>query len=252
MSFGPETYALIVSFLFFVIILAYFIYDKLVDQRNEKLVARFARSNAIVASLFPKEYQERLMGDDDTDSGSDAKSKGSLKHFMSSGLTGQHACRTGSKPLADLFPDVSILFADIVGFTAWSSVREPNQVFRLLETLYSSFDDIATARRIFKVETVGDCYVAASGLPDKRKDHAVALVRFAKDILQSMQVLTKELEVQLGPDTGDLMLRTGIHSGAVTAGILRGQSTETARSVSFLVVLGDKALTFFLLNRSKS
>lgn len=48
-------------------------------------------------------------------------------------------------------------FADIVGFTAWSSVREPTHVFRLLEALYSSFDEIAVRRRVFKVETVGDC-----------------------------------------------------------------------------------------------
>lgn len=48
----------------------------------------------------------------------------------------------------------------IVGFTAWSSVHEPSQVFVLLETLYMSFDKAAKARRIFKIETVGDCYVS--------------------------------------------------------------------------------------------
>jgi class 3 adenylate cyclase len=50
------------------------------------------------------------------------------------------------------------MFADLVGFTAWSSVREPTQVFVLLETLFREFDKIAKRRRIFKVETVGDCY----------------------------------------------------------------------------------------------
>jgi Adenylate and Guanylate cyclase catalytic domain len=53
---------------------------------------------------------------------------------------------------------------DIVGFTAWCSVREPSQIFTLLETLYHAFDEIATRRRVFKVETVGDCYVAVCGL----------------------------------------------------------------------------------------
>ena len=61
-------------------------------------------------------------------------------------------------PIADLFPAVTIMFADIVGFTAWSDSREPAQVFQLLETLYGSFDAIAKRRRVFKVETVGDCY----------------------------------------------------------------------------------------------
>lgn len=57
--------------------------------------------------------------------------------------------------------------ADMVGFTAWSSVREPSQVFQLLEIVYNSFDNIAKRRRVFKVETIGDCYVAVAGLPGK-------------------------------------------------------------------------------------
>ena len=52
-----------------------------------------------------------------------------------------------------------------IGFTAWTSVREPAQVFTLLETLFHAFDEIANRRRVFKVETVGDCYVAVCGLP---------------------------------------------------------------------------------------
>jgi class 3 adenylate cyclase len=70
----------------------------------------------------------------------------------------------GTKPIADLFPNTTIMFADIAGFTAWSSVREPSQVFTLLETVYSAFDAIAKRRKVFKVETVGDCYVAVTGL----------------------------------------------------------------------------------------
>ena len=68
-----------------------------------------------------------------------------------------------SSPIADLFPHCTVMFADISGFTAWSSVREPTSVFALLEALYSSFDRMATRRRVFKVETIGDCYVAATG-----------------------------------------------------------------------------------------
>ena len=67
------------------------------------------------------------------------------------------------------------MFADIVGFTAWSSMREPAQVFTLLETIFHEFDYIAKRRRVFKVETVGDCYVAVAGLPDPRKDHAIVM-----------------------------------------------------------------------------
>ena len=66
---------------------------------------------------------------------------------------------------------------------------------------------------------------AVAGLPEPRRDHAVAIARFARDILSKMHVLTKELEVTLGPDTGELALRIGIHSGPVTAGVLRGKSS---------------------------
>lgn len=118
------------------------------------------------------------------------------------------------------------MFGDIAGFTAWSSVREPAQVFTLLETLYAAFDDIARRRRVFKVETVGDCYVAVTGLPDPRKDHATVMARFARDCLTKMNDLTKQLEVTLGPDTGDLSLRIGLHSGPVTAGVLRGEKSR--------------------------
>jgi class 3 adenylate cyclase len=96
-------------------------------------------------------------------------------------------------------------------------------VFVLLETLYAAFDAIARRRRIFKVETIGDCYVAVSGLPEPMKEHAVVMARFASAILKQIHKLTRTLEVTLGPDTGDLTLRIGLHSGPVTAGVLRGE-----------------------------
>ena len=74
--------------------------------------------------------------------------------------------------MADLFPNTTIIFADIVGFTAWSSAREPQQVFTLLETIYAAFDRVAYRHNVFKVETVGDCYVAATGVPEPMKEHA--------------------------------------------------------------------------------
>ena len=111
------------------------------------------------------------------------------------------------------------MFADLVGFTAWSSMREPSQVFTLLETIFCSFDELANLRRVFKVETVGDCYVAAAGLPVKRKDHAVVMARFARECLTNFIELAKQLEEVLGPDTADLGIRIGLHSGPITAGV---------------------------------
>lgn len=119
--------------------------------------------------------------------------------------------------------------ADLVGFTAWSSVRDPSQVFQLLETLYNAFDEQAIKRKVYKVETIGDCWVGACGLPEVRKDHAVQICRFADDIVRKTSVLVKQLEVELGPDTADLGIRIGIHSGPVTAGrIFATLSSPTA------------------------
>eukprot|EP00538_Stauroneis_constricta_P012395 CAMPEP_0119571056 /NCGR_PEP_ID=MMETSP1352-20130426/43927_1 /TAXON_ID=265584 /ORGANISM="Stauroneis constricta, Strain CCMP1120" /LENGTH=1560 /DNA_ID=CAMNT_0007620735 /DNA_START=72 /DNA_END=4756 /DNA_ORIENTATION=- len=131
-----------------------------------------------------------------------------------------------TKPIADLFPNTTVLFADIAGFTAWSSVREPSQVFTLLETTYSAFDKIARQRKVFKVETVGDCYVAVTGLPRPTKHHATIMVQFAKQCRTKFNELVKQMEVTLGPDTGELGIRMGMHSGPVTAGVLRGDKSR--------------------------
>jgi class 3 adenylate cyclase len=99
-------------------------------------------------------------------------------------------------------------------------------VFQLLETIYGALDEVAQRRRVFKVETVGDCYVAVAGMPDARKDHAVVMARFARDCIFQMNVLSHKLETTLGPDTADLSFRCGLHSGPVTAGVLRGQNAR--------------------------
>ena len=201
----PETYAFIIAGTFFLVLLTFLVYDVFVQKRNKKLVENAAKSGAILTSLFPSNVRDRLIRQEDQTK----KSKSGV-----------------GVPIADLFLESTVLFADIVGFTAWSSVREPSQVFVLLETLFSAFDTIANDRGVFKVETVGDCYVAATGIPTPRRDHAVSMVRFARDIVHKMGYLVRELEVSLGPDTGDLGLRVGIHSGPVTGGVLRGQRSR--------------------------
>ena len=126
------------------------------------------------------------------------------------------------QPIADLFPHCTVMFADISGFTAWSSTREPAQVFILLQTIYQRFDLIAKRRRVFKVETIGDSYIAVTGLPEPQIKHASIMARFAWDCLIQIGEITKELESTLGPDTAALSMRFGLHSGAVTAGVLKG------------------------------
>jgi len=173
-----------------------------------------------VTSMFPGEIRDRLL---DNNNQKDATNLKSYLINKSSGHPLEEDKEDDSKPMADLFLSTTVLFADIAGFTPWSSTRDPSQVFALLETIFQSFDRLAKTRQILKVETVGDCYVAVAGLPKPRKDHAVAMARFARDCLIKFQTLTRELEMKYGPDTATLQLRIGMNCGPVTGGVLRGE-----------------------------
>jgi len=216
-------YTIVVAAFLFVVLAILITYDCMVIRKQRSLIDTATRSGAIVSSLFPKAVQEKLM----EEAVGGRKERGGLRKRSSavSDKVEEESNTTDlttTRPLADLYLNTTILFADISGFTAWSSVREPAQVFVLLETLFSAFDECAKARRIYKVETVGDCYVAATGIPTARKDHAIVMCRFARDILCRMHALKQQLELTLGPGTADLNLRIGINSGPVTAGVIRG------------------------------
>lgn len=135
-----------------------------------------------MSQLFPENVRERLFKKESKKSKNKDKvnkkkgyeaTNSKMRSFLSDGSADgldmdmmDHD--TDDRPIADLFPDTTIMFADIAGFTAWSSVREPCQVFILLEKIYGAFDRIATRRGVFKVETIGDSYVAVCGLPGMR------------------------------------------------------------------------------------
>lgn len=127
-----------------------------VERRQAKVMETAVHTNAIVTSLFPSNVRERLFN---TEQSAEQKrkfehNKTRLKTFLSDGkIDSLESAEAAAKqsPIADLFPHCTVLFSDISGFTAWSSVREPSQVFTLLETLYGAFDSIAIKRGVFKV-----------------------------------------------------------------------------------------------------
>ena len=198
------------------------------------------------SSLFPAQVRDRLLQDENDNK--NRQGKIDLLFPFSSAITPE-ASKRGfaafkSKPIADLFPSATVMFADIEGFTAWSSVREPAQVFTLLEAVYVTFDgyvlwgvtqsenlnvwyllgcltlillsafqnrnSLANRRRVFKVETIGDCYVAVAGLPEARPDHALVMARFANDCRTKLISLVHQLEVELGPDTGAFIFQSDV------------------------------------------
>ena len=170
----------IVAVLFLLLLVVFLLYDIWVKRQTKKLAKDAKRSNAILSSLFPANVRDRLLEDaagknrpsaskhGGVSSDENMPTKNRLKNYLEDGELAEGYGKSkgnsnvdddeevlgyDSAPIADLFPEATVMFADIAGFTAWSSVREPAQVFTLLETLYRAFDNIATQRRVFKVET---------------------------------------------------------------------------------------------------
>jgi adenylate cyclase len=117
------------------------------------------------------------------------------------------------RPIADQFDSASILFADVVDFTPWSEQLPPSEVVGYLDRLFTHFDTLAERHGLEKIKTIGDCYMAAAGVPTPRPDHARVLALMALDMLEAMRS-TDELG-HLG-----LELRAGINSGPVVAGVI--------------------------------
>lgn len=119
-----------------------------------------------------------------------------------------------NKLFAEAYPSVTIIFADVVGFTALSAVRSPESVMAMLDNLFSRFDALCAKHSVYKVETVGDCFMAVSGLLPRRSDHAAAALRFALDMLrEAALVYVDEAEGR------KVQIRVGMHAGPVTAGL---------------------------------
>lgn len=116
-------------------------------------------------------------------------------------------------PIADRFPDVTIMFADIVDFTRMASVLEPAQIFMLLNRLFSEFDSVAERLGLEKIKTIGDAYMVAGGLIPEPPGHWTAMAHLA---LAMHEITAREFALEGRP----LQLRIGIASGPVVAGVV--------------------------------
>lgn len=119
--------------------------------------------------------------------------------------------RQGENPIADDFPSVTVLFADIVGFTTMTSQLPADEVIGMLSGLFSMFDDLVAERGLEKIKTIGDAYMAVGGLPDPLPDHAKRII----DLAIAMQACTGSSDHFPG-----LSLRIGAHSGPVAGGVI--------------------------------
>ncbi|CAB9528578.1 Receptor-type guanylate cyclase gcy [Seminavis robusta] len=231
MTSDPLVFTIVAACIFLFTSLVFILYDCIVSRRQRIVMQRALASGAIVSSLFPENVKKQLYEEREEEQKKEQRLKtfanpagagrASLISFTQGNDFGTVLAKS-SKPIADLFDNTTVFFADLAGFTSWSAKRTPVEVFELLETIYGAFDKVAVRRNVFKVETVGDCYVAVTGIPQPQRNHATIMVRFAQECMTEMNQLTVELASTLGDDTKDLQMRVGLHSGSTTAGVLRG------------------------------
>ena len=154
------------------------------QQRNEALTALRAeqrRSESLLVNILPRAIVERL--------------------------------KAASEPIADDFPEASILFADVVNFTPLSERMSPAEMVGILDRLFSGFDALVERHGVEKIKTIGDCYMAAAGVPEPQPDHACKAALLALDMREV--VATSGVTEEPG-----LQVRIGINSGPVVAGVI--------------------------------
>jgi guanylate cyclase len=153
-------------------------------QRNAALAALRAeqeRSEALIRNVLPSSIAERL--------------------------------KAASQTIADHFDSASILFADVVDFTPFAQRLAPAEVVGILDQLFSHFDTLVERHGLEKIKTIGDCYMAAAGVPDPSPDHARRAALLALDMREAVATSA------VGGGSG-LELRIGINSGPVVAGVI--------------------------------
>lgn len=121
--------------------------------------------------------------------------------------------KSGEEIIADAHDSVTILFADLSGFTAMSRTMPATQLVTILNGIFSELDRIMHRHGVEKIKTIGDCYMCVAGLPAKRNDHAEALVTVAFEMLEAVAAVNEVHGLSL-------KMRIGLNSGNVVAGVI--------------------------------
>ena len=119
----------------------------------------------------------------------------------------------GEQRIADEFPESTVLFADIAGFTEISARHKPAEIVELLNGVFGRFDELVERHGVEKIKTIGDAYMVAGGVPDRRLGHVEAIADLALEMIA-------ETSLMLGPDGEPLQIRIGIHTGPLIAGVI--------------------------------
>jgi adenylate cyclase len=159
-----------------------FVQDLVIAEQSAELAAEKEEAERLLLNILPERISTRL--------------------------------RDGEHTIADKYPAVSVLFADIVGFTPLVARLSPAEMIELLGGLFASFDELTGERGLEKIKTIGDAYMVAAGLPEPMEDHAERAVDLGLAMI--------EAATRVGPllRGGGCVLRVGVHSGPVVAGVI--------------------------------
>lgn len=127
-----------------------------------------------------------------------------------------HRLKQGERTIAERHEDVTVLFADLVGFTALVKTTGPVELVELLNDLFSRFDRMAGRLGLEKIKTIGDCYLVVGGLPEPLPNHAILVADMASEMLNALAEFNRERGLKL-------KLRLGMHTGPVVAGVIGHQ-----------------------------
>ena len=172
-----ENVLLVSSLAFFA--LRFFVVER--DKAQASLKREQARSEALLLNILPSPIAERL--------------------------------KAGNQTIADGFGEVTILFADLVGFTHLSTTVSPEQLVAMLNRLFSRFDELSDRFGVEKIKTIGDAYMACAGIPIPRPDHAEAVAEMALAMRDALEQYNHEFG-------STLQIRIGINTGPVVAGVI--------------------------------
>ena len=151
------------------------------QETNEQLLQEQEKSERLLLNILPEPIAEQL--------------------------------KEGHRNIADGFAEVTILFADIVGFTTLSAQIPPKQLVSLLNDIFSGFDCLSDRHSLEKIKTIGDAYMVVGGIPKPRNDHAEAIAEMALDMQQEVARFNIKHKAELS-------IRIGINTGPVVAGVI--------------------------------
>ncbi len=158
-----------------------FYQNKVIEQQKQQILAEQQKTESLLCDVLPETIVERL--------------------------------KDSPQYIADLFLSASVLFADIVNFTSISERWLPEDTVKILNELFSLFDELVDKHGLEKIKTIGDAYMVASGVPIPREDHAKSVAGLAMDMLAVVEIFRTKYKIPFN-------IRIGINSGPVVAGVI--------------------------------